>query len=93
MTYPKTSNDAFPTVFLEAWANLVPIILSNIGPIPHIIEDRKNHFVCQLDEKEIARNIMKAIKSRNRMKQTCKNSVKPYDWGNLMEKVEEVYLT
>jgi glycosyltransferase involved in cell wall biosynthesis len=79
VTYPKTSNDAFPTVFLEAWANLVPIISSNIGPIPHIIEEGKNGFVCQLDEKEIAKNIMKGLKNRNKIKQTCTNSVKLYE--------------
>jgi glycosyltransferase involved in cell wall biosynthesis len=57
-----------------------------------LVKEGKNGFVCRVDEKEIAKNIMKAIKNRNRMKQACTNSAKPYDWDNLMKKLEEVYL-
>lgn len=38
IAYPVTANDAFPTVFLEAWALNLPIIAAAIGPIPSLIE-------------------------------------------------------
>ena len=38
--YPKTSNDALPTVLLEAWAYSLPVIGSNIQPISKIIKNK-----------------------------------------------------
>jgi len=37
--YPKSSNDAFPTVALEYWAHSLPIIAANIMPINKIFRD------------------------------------------------------
>jgi rhamnosyl/mannosyltransferase len=37
VTYPDTSNDAFPTVFLEAWALGVPVLTADIEPMPSIL--------------------------------------------------------
>ena len=39
ITYPTSENDAFPTVFLEAWALGLPIISAKNGPIESAIED------------------------------------------------------
>ena len=39
VSYPTTANDAFPTIVLEAWANRTPVILANIGALPHIVHD------------------------------------------------------
>lgn len=38
--YPKSSNDAFPTVALEYWANSIPIIASDIEPINKIFRNK-----------------------------------------------------
>lgn len=45
LCYPTTSNDAFPTVILEAWSRSVPVIASAIGPIPFIIDDTQDGFL------------------------------------------------
>jgi len=89
-----STREGFGIAVIEANACGIPVITINHkdNAARDLIEEGKNGFVCQLDEKEIAKNIMKAIKNRNRMKQACANSVKPYDWGNLMKKLEEVYL-
>ena len=89
-----STREGFGIVVIEANACGIPVITVNHkdNAARDLIEEGKNGFVCQLDEKEIAKNIMKAIKNRNRIKQACTNSVKPYDWDNLMKKLEEVYL-
>ena len=39
VSYPVTENDAFPTVFLEAWAHRVPVVAAAIGAIPSVLAD------------------------------------------------------
>ena len=89
-----STREGFGIVVIEANACGIPVITVNHkdNAAKDLVKEGKNGFVCQLDEKEIAKNIMKAIKNRNRMKQACTNSAKPYDWDNLMKKLEEVYL-
>ncbi len=37
IAYPTTSNDAFPTVLLEAWAARVPVIAAEIGALRTLV--------------------------------------------------------
>lgn len=46
VAYPTTANDAFPTVFLEAWSLKLPIISAAIGPIPSIITNGVNGLLA-----------------------------------------------
>jgi len=39
LSYPNTSNDAFPTVFLEAWAQGTAVVTSSVEPMTSILED------------------------------------------------------
>jgi glycosyltransferase involved in cell wall biosynthesis/LmbE family N-acetylglucosaminyl deacetylase len=39
VSYPVTANDAFPTVFLEAWAHRLPVVAAALGAIPSVLED------------------------------------------------------
>jgi glycosyltransferase involved in cell wall biosynthesis/LmbE family N-acetylglucosaminyl deacetylase len=39
VSYPVTANDAFPTVFLEAWAHRLPVLAAALGAIPSVVED------------------------------------------------------
>ena len=45
IAYPTTANDAFPTVFLEAWAAHVPVIAAAIGPIPDLMNDGETGYL------------------------------------------------
>ncbi len=45
ISYPTSANDAFPTVLLEAWARQVPVIAAAIGPIPSLINDRRDGYL------------------------------------------------
>ena len=42
VAYPTTENDAFPTVFLEAWASRTPVIAADIGALSSLITNRIN---------------------------------------------------
>jgi len=45
--YPTTSNDAFPTVILEAWALGVPVVAAAIGPVTSTINDGRDGFLAK----------------------------------------------
>lgn len=46
IVYPTTANDAFPTVMLEAWSHYTPVIAAAIGPMPSLIQDGTDGFLC-----------------------------------------------
>lgn len=39
IAYPTTSNDGFPTVLLEAWANRVPVLAADIGALRTLVRE------------------------------------------------------
>jgi glycosyltransferase involved in cell wall biosynthesis len=94
VTYPKTANDAFPTVFLEAWASLVPIISSKIDPIPHIIEDRKNGYLVKPNSPiELARGIYNLIQNDKLCRELIINGlykVRDFTWDKQIKKTKKI---
>ena len=94
VTYPKTANDAFPTVFLEAWASLVPIISSNIGAIPYVIDDRKNGYLVKPDSpKELAEGIFNLIQNNSLYNELIRNGlhkVRDFTWDKQTKKTKEI---
>lgn len=56
VAYPTTENDAFPTVFLEAWASGTPVIAADIGALSSLIRHKENgYLVVPSDPEELAR--------------------------------------
>lgn len=47
IAYPTTSNDAFPTVFLEAWAQGLALVAASIGPIPTLVEHNRTGILVE----------------------------------------------
>jgi glycosyltransferase involved in cell wall biosynthesis len=85
ITYPKTSNDAFPTVFLEAWANLVAILSSDIEPIPHVLTHKKNGYLVKSNSaEELAKGIRNLIGDEKLLSCLIKNG-----WGSLKNYILE----
>ena len=80
-------------VIIEANTCGIPVITLIIKiMLLKTLSKKVKGFPFRLDEKEIAKNIMKVIKNRSGTKQTCTNSAKSDEWDNLMKKLEEVYL-
>ncbi|MGO8863361.1 MAG: glycosyltransferase family 4 protein [Acidimicrobiales bacterium] len=50
IAYPTTSNDAFPTVLLEAWAARVPVVAADIGALGTLVQDGVDGFLVPPSE-------------------------------------------
>ncbi|HWY80118.1 MAG TPA: glycosyltransferase family 4 protein [Candidatus Sulfotelmatobacter sp.] len=65
--YPKSSNDAFPTVMLEYWAYSLAIIASDIMPINKIIKNKKTGYLIKpKNPKKLANAINLLLSNKNK---------------------------
>lgn len=68
IVYPTTENDAFPTVFLEAWACDTAIIASSIGAIRFIINQGVNgELVSPSSPVQLAKLIIDLLPDKERL--------------------------
>ena len=91
-----STREGFGIVVIEANACGIPVITVDHkdNAARDLIVEGKNGFVCQLNEEEIAKKIMRILEnsSGRKMKKACMNLAKKYDWDKIIDKVEEVYL-
>jgi glycosyltransferase involved in cell wall biosynthesis len=96
VSYPKTSNDGLPTVFLEAWANLIAILSSNIDPVPDIIDDKINGYLVKPNTpKELAKGMYELLHNDRIRKKIIKNGwhkVKDYTWEKQIKKTNDLFI-
>jgi glycosyltransferase involved in cell wall biosynthesis len=85
-----SEREGFGFVVIEANACGIPVITISYkdNASKDLIQDGKNGFVCNLDEKSIANNITKALKKKD---WKTKEYVKKYDWPNIIAQFKEVY--
>ncbi len=85
--------EGFGITIIEANACGIPVITINHkdNASKDLIQNNKNGYVCELDEKDISQNIVKAIKQNKNMKDDCMLASKKYDWNNLINQFEEAY--
>ena len=92
-----STREGFGIVVIEANACGIPVITIDHkdNAARDLIEEGKNGFVCQLNEEEIAKRIMRILEnsSGRKMKKVCMDLAKKYDWDKIVDKVEEVYRT
>jgi glycogen(starch) synthase len=83
------------TVLLEAMQAALPIVASNIGGIPDVIEDGVNGLLVPPGEPEaLARAIDRLLADRDlarRLSEGAHERAKDYDWEVLAERVLRVY--
>jgi len=88
--------EGFGIVVIEANACGIPVITIDHkdNAARDLIEERKNGFVCQLNEEEIAKRIMEILENNlsRKMKEACKDFAKNYDWDKIADEIEEIYL-
>ncbi len=91
-----STREGFGIVVIEANACGVPVITINHkdNAARDLIEERKNGFVCQLNEEEIAKRIERILidSSGLNMKKVCMGLAKKYDWDKIVDEIEGVYL-
>lgn len=84
--YPTSSNDAFPTVILEAWSKHVPVIASKIGAIPYLIENNRDGLLVKAhDPEELANGLYKLWKSPALQNKIITNSLESLKQDSLWE--------
>ena len=90
-----STREGFGMVVTEANACGIPVITINHkdNAARDLIEEGKNGFVCQLNEEEIAKRIMRILEnsSGRKMKEVCMDLAKKYDWDKIVDKIEGVY--
>lgn len=95
ITYPDGPYDAFPTVFLEAWANNLPIIAANIGCAPYLIKNKEDGFLVEPNNpKKLAEGIYKLLRDKHLQYRLIKNGNKKvrenFTWNISTKKMDEV---
>jgi len=92
--YTKTTSDAFPTVFLEAWANKTPIISANIGPAPYLIEEGKTGVLVEANNPEKLafglNNLLKNSELRKNLIQNGSIVVNNFTLDKQIEKMNKI---
>lgn len=87
--------EAFGLVLLEAMAAQLPIIASNVGGIPEIIEDQKSGMLVEPGKSDLlAEKITMFIKNaplRQKLAFLGYHRVKEFDLKKMVQKTEEVY--
>ena len=88
-------SDSAPLALLEAMACKKPVVASNVGGIPYVVEDGKTGllFKCSntedLAEKTII--LLKNKELREKMGKAGRERAKEFTWDNIAERTVEVY--
>ena len=92
---PSIWYDNSPMVIYESLINGTPVIGSRIGGIPELIEDGYNGFLFEagnVDElKKILESLVKNPSELRKLEEGAFESVKKYDMGEHIRKLEELY--
>lgn len=87
--------EAFGLVLLEAMAAQVPIVATNVGGIPEIVEDKKDGLLVEpRDAEALAKAILTLLNNkalREKMAFLGHHKVKQFDIRNMVEKTKKVY--
>jgi glycosyltransferase involved in cell wall biosynthesis len=94
--YPTTSNDAFPTVLLEAWACNSIVIASKTGALPHLIKDSETgYLVKRHDPPSLARKIYEVVTNSESSDNISLNGKmlihEEYNWMRASDKTNAIF--
>lgn len=91
-----STREGFGMVVIEANACGIPVITIDHkdNAAKDLIEEGENGYLCDLDEKEIAKRISNVFENGldNKTKQVCVDSAGKYDWNHIVNEIERVYL-
>jgi len=90
-----STREGFGIVVIEANACGIPVITMDHkdNASRDLIEEGRNGFICQLDEEEITKRIIKILinNSNREMQKVCMDLAKKYDWNKIVDEIEGVY--
>jgi len=89
------ATECYPLTILESMACGTPIIASEIGGIPDLIEDSKNGLLCKPNNKlDLANKIIQLLGDNNSLKNMsneCLSRSKNFTWEKIAEQTESIY--
>ena len=87
--------EGFGVVLLEAMACGLPIVATNVGGIPEIVQDGENGLMAESENsREIADKVLMIFENdelRKRISQNNLEKAKNYSWKAVVDKLEKVY--
>jgi len=90
-----SEHEGFGIVVIEAMATGLPVVVSDRGSLPYIVENGKNGFVVPFGNvRELGRKLELILKNEKMRKEISKeNKLKAmkYDWGDIVNKYENIY--
>ena len=90
-----STREGFGIVVIEANACGIPVITiqHKNNAAKDLIEEGKNGFICQPNKEEIVGKTIRILNenSNNKMKQTCIDSARKYDWDKIVNELKKVY--
>ncbi|MBA7557564.1 putative glycosyltransferase EpsD [subsurface metagenome] len=88
-----STREGFGIVVIEANACGIPVVTIDHkdNAARDLIEEGKNGFVCQLNEEEIAKRIIRILENNSgrKLKKVCMDLAKKYDWDKIVDEMRE----
>jgi glycosyltransferase involved in cell wall biosynthesis len=90
-----TSWENLPFKLLEAMSSALPVITTNVGGIPEVIEDGSNGLFVPRNPSNIARSVIQLLNDEQLAKRlgdaARKTVLKNFTWARTVERTKEVY--
>ncbi len=88
-------SEGFGIVLLEAMASGLPIITTNVGGIPEVIDDNVNGFIVEpKNPSQLAQKLVKLLSEPELRSEIANNNIKKakqYDWHQVIYRIEYVF--
>ena len=100
--YMKSSNvlvlpsvrEGFGIVVIESNACGIPVVVMDheMNAAKDLVHEGVNGYKATLSPEDISDKIIKSIENKDKMKTSCIDSSKGYDWNKIVDDLEKVYL-